>query len=454
MRFVIVGNSVAAVRAVDGIRSQTREGTITIIGEEAYPAYGRPLISYWLEGKTGESLDYRPQRFYEENNVQLVLGRRAERLDTAQQQVVLSDGTVVPYDRLLIATGSSPFVPPIEGLEPGMYFNFYSRRDVETISRAVQPGARAVVIGSGLSGLKAVESLVHRGAKVTVVELAERILSTVVEPAAAEVVAERLRQEGVTVRTGVTAAKVERKAASSAAQDDCVPVVLTLTDGQTLEADLLVMAIGVRPNVGWLKGSGVEINRGVVVDERLETNIPGVFAAGDVVECRHRSSKATRVYPLLPNATIQGYEAGRAMAGAQVRYPGAVSFNSFSLFGLPVAVLDGGYDWLNIKESNLKVVEYRGSQDVLPTVFTPDTGRPKPPSLRIFTFCGERLVRAVLVGDIRRAGILRFLIESEVPLPQSLREYLISGGVPSLLSLPEKLQQSLLEEAEKGAVVV
>ncbi len=179
MKYVIIGNGVAAIGAVEGIREVDKEGSITIISSEPYKVYGRPLISHLLSGKISESeVYYRPDDFYEAKGVRLVLGETAERIDTEKKNVLLGSGEAHSFDRLLIATGGIPFIPPIKGKDGSGVYTFTTLEDAKTLETLVGKVKRIAVIGGGLIGLKAAESLHDRKVNVTVIELADRILSS------------------------------------------------------------------------------------------------------------------------------------------------------------------------------------------------------------------------------------------------------------------------------------
>ena len=189
-KYVIIGNSIAAVAAIEGIRSKDKDGAITVIGEERYPAYGRPLISYYLLGATDRAhMNYRPADFYEKNGVALKTGVRAEKIDPAKKTVSLSDGGGVAYEKLLIATGSRPFEPPMEGIASVKErFRFMTMDDALALEKALSPEKRVLIVGAGLIGLKCLEGILHRVKSVAVVDLAGRILPSILDETGAGIV--------------------------------------------------------------------------------------------------------------------------------------------------------------------------------------------------------------------------------------------------------------------------
>lgn len=408
MNYVLIGNSVAAVNAVAGIREYDREGIITIVSAENYHAYGRPLISYWLEGRVrDEDMPYRPASFYDRYNARVLLGCRAVKVDPQTREVYLDNGTSLPYDRLLIATGGRPFVPPIDGLTPDNYFTFINYDDARRLEAVAQPGREAVILGAGPTGLKAMESLVRRGVHVTLVELADRIWAPALDAEAAALVAGFLEAKGINIYLNDTL--------TSVAQGDNDRLSLSLQSGRRLAADILVVAIGVRPNVELLQDlPGVTLNRGVVVGPGLNAGLPGVYAAGDVVAGNP---------PLLPHAALQGKIAGRNMAGAREIYQPLAPYNALGFLGLHIisignsAVNDEGYEIL---------------KEVDPAAST----------FRKLVLQNNRLVGGLLVNKIDRAGLYRYLIDEGIEVTP-FKEQLLQPDF-GLLSFPEPLWQQQL----------
>ncbi|HEY6007272.1 MAG TPA: FAD-dependent oxidoreductase, partial [Geobacteraceae bacterium] len=379
MNHVIIGNSVAAVGAIRGIRSVDPNGTITVISRERHTAYGRPLISYLLGGLiTEKRMPYLPEEFYEKERVNLLLNSEVTGVDGTKKRVKLASGDTVPYDRLLVATGGDPFVPPIEGLAgKERIFTFTTWDDAAKLKGISADINRVVVIGGGLIGLKAAEGLHLLDKQVTIVELADRILSAAFDRPAGRIVAKKMKANGIDVITEDTVVKIEGDGAQITG--------VTLKSGDFIPCDTVIVAIGVRPAVGFLKGSGVEVNRGVVVDDRMETSVAGVFAAGDVAEARDFFSGAKNPMPIWPDAYIQGDIAGCAMAGGDKGYVGGLAMNSIEFFkvstismGVTNPPAGDGYE----------VFTYQDTENY---------------QYRKIVLQGENLVGAVLVGAVDRA---------------------------------------------------
>lgn len=322
MRYVIIGNSAAGVAAAEGIRSRDKSGEIVMISEEKFPAYGRPLISYYLLGATDRAhMDYRPSDFYEKNGITLRLGVRAEKIDPVRRTVLLSDGSEIGYDRLLAATGSRPFVPPAEGLsEVKAKFTFMTLADALALEKALSKKKEVLIVGAGLIGLKCMEGILGRVKKVTVIDMADRVLSSILDEKGSQIVQRQLEARGVRFVLSDSVVRFEEGRAK-------------LKSGGEIAFDLLVMAVGVRPNIELVKEAGGKTDRGIVTDEGMRTSLPDVYAAGDCTESSDIASGKRRILALLPNAYRQGYCAGENMAGGDARFGDAMPLNAIGFFG-------------------------------------------------------------------------------------------------------------------------
>ena len=260
-RYVIVGNGAAAVGCIEGIRALDAEGEITVVSK----------------------MNYRPADFYEKNGCRVLYGRRAVALDPNKKTVTLDGGDALPYDALLIATGSRPFVPPFEGLDTvEKKYSFMTLDDALALEGALDGKARVLIVGAGLIGLKCAEGIKDRVGQITVCDLADRVLSSILDADCADVVQKHLEESGIDFLLGDTAVKFDRN-------------VATMKSGVTVDFDVLVLAVGVRANTDLVKDAGGSVNRGIVVDQRCATDLPSVFAAGDCAEGYDSSTGGNRV---------------------------------------------------------------------------------------------------------------------------------------------------------------
>jgi len=392
MNYVIVGNSVAAVGAIRAIRQRDQQGTITVISRERHTAYGRPLISYLLGGLINEKrMAYLPDDFYATQRVNLLLNAEVTAVDSAAKMVVLATGDTIPYDRLLLATGGDPFVPPIEGMaDKDRIFTFTTWDDAAKLKGIAPDIERAVVIGGGLIGLKAAEGLNLIDKAVTVVELADRVLSSAFDRPAGKIVARKMKANGIDVITEDTVVRIEG--------DGAAITGVTLKSGDFIPCDTVVVAIGVRPATGFLKGSGIEVNRGIVVDNTMQTSVPHVYAAGDVTEAADFFSDQKNPMPIWPDAYIQGDVAGAAMAGECKEYRGGLAMNSIEFF--KVSTISMGIT----NPRDVADYEIHAFQDIQNYQY------------RKIVLQDNRLVGAVLVGNVDRAGIFSGLIREKIDM--------------------------------------
>lgn len=411
MSYVIIGNSTAAIGAVEGIRKYDKQTPVVIISDEPYHTYSRPLISYYLGGKVAEDkIYYRSMDFYERNHVKPILGVRAETIDLNNKEVILQNGSKVPYGKLLIATGGKPFIPPMQGLGKENIFNFIKLDDVKSIKKAAVRGSRAIVVGASFSGLKAVEALVHRGVEVTVIDIMSRIMPRVFDETAASIAIRTLEDHGVKVLLNTTVERI--------LGDDRATGVL-LKGGAELSCDFLILAIGVRCNIDMVKDTEIKTNRGIVVDDRMQTNMPDVYAAGDVAEGYNFIEDKFMEIAIIPNAYRQGETAGINMAGGQRLFNKGFVMNSMPLLGLPVvsAGVSEGIEGIRTK------IIYNVEES----------------SYRKFYIRGNKLVGYLLVNDIDRAGIYTDLIRSGTDI--SAFEDHVGDDDFGFISLPKELRK-------------
>lgn len=422
MDYLLIGNSAAAAGAIEAIRAHDNAGTVAVVSAERHPIYSRPLISYLLGGMVDEqAMHYRKPDFYERNDVQCMLGRRAIQVDSEDRVVVLENDEQLAFERLLIATGGVPILPEIEGRELEGVFTFISWDDAHRIGSFIQyyDVKRAMVVGGGLIGLKSAEALLALGLETTIVELADRILSATFDQRASSLLEERLKATGTHIITQNTAARIQGKRGRVRGA--------ILQDGERIDTDLLIFAIGVRPNIDLVADTGIEVHRGILVNERMETNVPGIYAAGDVAEALDLSIGAPRVIAIWPNAYRQGAVAGHNMVGVSKAYSGGLPMNSVELCGLPTisvgltAPQGEGYEILQSYDET-------------------------KPMYKKIVLKSNVIVGAISVGDIDRAGILTGLIQDRVDV-SSFKDQLLDEDF-GLISLPQAYRKHLVTGPE------
>ena len=378
--YVIIGNGTAAASCIEGIRSIDKETPITVVSAEKHPVYCRPLISYYLQGKTDLTrIKYRPDDFYEKSGCTVLYGAKAVRLDPETKKVALDDGRILEYEKLCVATGSSPFVPPMEGLDQVKNKQtFLTLDDALQLEQRLTPDSRVLIVGAGLIGLKCAEGILARVKSVTVCDLAPRVLSSILDDVCAARMQAHLEAQCIRFLLGDTAARFDADTAY-------------MKSGAEVPFDVLVLAVGVRANTAPVKDCGGKTERGIVVDERMQTSLPDVYAAGDCAQGYDISAEQSRVLAILPNANLQGRCAGINMAGGDCVFDNAIPMNAIGFFGLHA--LSAGSDrsgerYEESDETHLK---------------------------RLFMKDGK-LTGFMLIGDTTRAGIYTSLIRNRTPL--------------------------------------
>jgi len=321
MRCVIVGNGVAGVTAARALSEAGAE--VEIYTQETHHYYPRPRLQRFLAGEMElEDLYFYPPAWYEERGIAVHLGVEVTGLDPAARRILLADGRRVSYDRLLLAAGSRPFILPIEGVDREGVFSLRTIEDALAIKRWAEGAERAVVVGGGLLGLEAARALRALGLKVTVLERGPYLLPRQLDAQGGALLRGLVEDMGI---------EVVLEASSQAILGDGRATGVLLQDGRKVEGDLILISTGIRSNVELAREAGLEVNRGVVVDERLRTNAEDVYAAGDVAEFQGR------VYGIIPAAMEQAKAAALNMLGQEASYQGTVPSNVLRVVGIDCA---------------------------------------------------------------------------------------------------------------------
>ena len=421
MKYVIIGNSAAGIGAIEGIRQNDKDGEITVITNEKFHTYSRPLISYFLLGKvTQEKMKYRDENFYSENKCTLLYAEVTE-IDIKKKQVILSDGDQIFYDKLLVATGSTPFVPSFEGLDiVENKFEFSCLDDAIKIDKVLDEKKRVLIIGAGLIGLKCAESILARVSKVTVLDLAPQILSSILDKEGATIVQEHLESKGIDFELSCSVTRFELNTAEPVAQSTLEGKYTAILDcGKSIGFDLLVLAVGVRPNTALLDGLA-ETERGVLINEKSETSAPDIYAAGDCACAFDISSNQNKNMALLPNAYMQGECAGINMSGGDMNFNKAIPMNAIGFLGLHI-ITAGNY-------SGDIYAENEGSD-----------------YKRLFYY-DNKLNGCILIGNVDKAGIYTSLIKERTPL--DVIDFPLICKKPGLMAFTKEDRKAKLEGKE------
>lgn len=331
MDYVIVGGSIAAASGLAAVRRNLPDAEIRVVADEPLPFYYRPLIPYLLDGsRTAEEILFteHPSTI---SGVDL-LHDQCVAVNPEKRLISLKSGRELAYKKLLLAAGGAPelLLPHLAGAESGGVFTLRSLDDAARIRRHLLQGCKAAaVIGGGLVGIKAAEALLRAGLAVTVIEQQPHILPLRADAFAADAVADRLRQQGMTILT--SDALVEITASAGRASG------VRLASGRTAAADLVLLAAGVKPNIAFLAQSGIEIKRGVVVDQQMRTSAPDIYAAGDLIQFTDQADGSPAVSGLWSNAVHSGRVAGCNMSGGKAAAPPMLAvMNSTEIAGLPL----------------------------------------------------------------------------------------------------------------------
>ena len=378
-KYLILGGGIAALEAARAIRTRDKTGAITILSDEQHLPYNRPMLTKaLLADMTEEQILVEPQSWFDEQNITFVQGMKVKSINPAEKSVVCGDDVILVYDKLIYALGARSFIPPTPGADQEHVVAVRTLEDVAKI-RSLRPSVKhAAVIGGGVLGLEAAWSLSKAGLKVTVLEFAPKIMQRQLSGEASDFLTGLIEETGIAVLTGAETAEIRRDS-------------LLLKDGREIPAELVIMSTGVRGNVEIAKEAGITVNRSIVVNERMETNIPGIYAAGDCAEFNGVN------YALWSQSVGQGKTAGANAAGDDLSYEtvdGALSFNGMntSLF----SVGDNGKD---------PVKPYR-------TVEIRDARKRQ---YEKYTFLNNRLTGVILIGDTSRLGELSVKVKEHAP---------------------------------------
>ena len=324
---VILGAGPAGIIAAETLRKHCPQDRITVVGDEKEAPYSRMAIPYLLIGNIEEKgtwLRKGPTHFAD-LRIELVQAR-ASKVDAAAKQVVLDNGQTLAFDQLLIATGSHPVRPPIPGLDlPGVH-TCWTLEDARAIAALAKPGAKVLQMGAGFIGCIIMEALKQRGVALSVVEMGDRMVPRMMGPMAGGMIRDWCEAKGVKVYTSTKVEAIEKA--------DAGGLRVRLSGGQTVEADLVISATGVRPAVGFLQDSGITCLQGILTDERMQSNVPGIYAAGDCAEAFDMVSGKTIVSAIQPNAAEQARVAALNMAGQDATLKGVTQINVLDTLGL------------------------------------------------------------------------------------------------------------------------
>ncbi len=390
MKYTIIGNSAAGISSAETLRKLDENSEITIISKEPDIAYSRCLISWYVDGSLKkENLFFRTDHFYDDYRISPILGQEVIKIDKKDSKLICKNGNEIDYDKLLIATGSRPFRPPISGTGHKNILSFHSMYDAEIIIKNLEIMKNIVIVGAGIVSLEAAYALARRGADVTVVEMLPHILPSNFDPIASEIFLKDLVKSGIKVITSKSIISIE-------GENDRVSGV-KLSDGSDLKCQMVILATGVRANSEIASNSGLNVNIGIIVDEYLRTNDSNIFAAGDVIEIDDVSSGKRVPSATWYNAVVQGRFAAYNMVGQRRRYTRAVGVQSAVEFREIPAISFGTTQIPPLEQMNYNSISIKRNG-----------------VYRKLIIKGERLVGLIFVGDISNAGFYAKLIKNQI----------------------------------------
>ena len=397
-RYVIVGDGPAGVNAAEEVRSKDSESKVFLVGQETTLPYSPTVLPYFISGKIKEKdLFLSDEGYFRKRSIDLIRGKGVVSVSPQEGKVFSKNGSSFNYDELILAQGGSPVVPDIPGLRELNPLILRTLADAKKLRSKAQRAPTAVVIGAGLIGMQAAQSLAEKGLSVWVVELMDQVLPGYFDQEAAGIIQRAYESRRVHF---FLSARIERAEAKKG------KYFLSLRDGKTLETPLLLAATGVAPNIDFLRGSGIELDKGVLVDKAMRTNIPNIFAAGDVVQTEDFRGGGKVNQPILIHAVDQGRMAAASAMGEKISHIGNISMNLFHFFGhlgLSIGLVSpNGGDPFEVYRTYLPL---------------------KRQYLK-FVFDGDTLAGVMAIDSILDAGILLQLIRRRVPMSGNKKEFL------------------------------
>ena len=426
MKYLIIGLSAAGVSAIESIRKLDKKSEIVAVTEENYPyIYSRCLLSYYLAGDIPEEkIKYREDNFFKENNVEVIFGKKVEKVVPQRNLVILSSGGTISYDKVLIATGARSKMEEIPGVEQYGVFGLRNIKDAKNIMDIIPKCKEAVILGGGLIGLRAAYALFKRGIKVNVVVKSPHILSQIVAKEEAEIIQSYVVSHGINVLTNLAAKEILSVGGN---------LIVVLENNEKLSCQLVIIGKGVQPNIELVKDTNVKINYGIVVNEFMRTSVDNIYAGGDVAEYYDITTNEYTINALWPNAVIQGRIAGINMVeGNTKKYEGTLANNSIDFFGLPLISC-------GITKPKTKEFEILVKKDLRKNVY------------KKIVLKNNIIVGFILIGKIENAGIYRELIRKQVDISLIKHQILdenfgFSNIVPLINQQKEKFKEKEYQE--------
>lgn len=411
-KHLIIGCGTAGLSAAEEIRSINDQDEIKVVTFEDYLPYSPTVLPYLLSGKIDEAhLPMKRENYFDELKATLARSAEITGIMPESKEALYKGGGRETYDTLLIATGAEPIRPPIKGLYESGYNAFHTIEDYRKLLSQLSDDTQVAILGGGLVGMGVAMGMVERGCRVTIIEREPRLLPLYFDDEAASLIASVFLNHGVHLFTGKEVVEVSKEKGT---------VAISFSDGNATEAQLLLTCTGVKPRIGFLQGSGISVNHGILVDRKMMTSVKDIYAAGDVAEGRDYFTGRHGMNQIIETAVDEGRVAGSNMAGLDDEYEGWISSNIFHFFGhtafsagLSLAD-DNGYHVLSKKED-------------------------KKPQFKKLVFDGNRLVGAMFINIKLDPGLILYLIRNEVDL---------SSYKEMLFEQPKETSRWLMMETE------
>lgn len=434
--YLIIGNSAAGLSAAENIRKNDKNSPITVLTKEKYSNYSKPLTTYYLAGRLEPgNLYFKKSNFYEENNIDLKTNQNVVSIKSSDNLAITEQGNQYLYNKLLIASGGRPIIPEIRvidktgktlSLDEAMssvkgIFTLTTLDDAIMIRKYINEYSikTASILGGGLIGLKAAEALLGLHLNINIVELSDKLLSASFDETASGILIEAIKKSGSSIYCGQTIEEIytENNSINS----------FKLSNGRKIPSDLLILAVGVLPDTGYLKNSGIKTDAGIITDSRMKTSIDNIYAAGDIVKSHDVLSGSDKNMAIWPIAVKQGEVAGSNMSGIDTAYPGGFLMNSVEILGMPMISLGQSSIEYDDKNKDLKVYK---SHDTDRKIY------------RKIVVRQNRAVGAILIGAIERAGIYWGLINNNVDVSE-IGENIVKEDF-GLIQLPADYRKHLV----------
>jgi len=406
--YIIIGNSAAGLAAAESIRELDRTGEIMILTGENYLNYSKPMITYFLAGAVNlDKIHFKDEKFYTDNRLDIKLSTIVRSIDTDKMFLITGDGSRYEFRKLLIASGGRPIIPKIKAVGAGSLdfidgtnyekvggiFTLTNLDDAVRIKNYIEKNdiKNISILGGGLIGLKAAEAFLEKGIDVNIIELADRILAATFDREASGIIEKRIKSKGSNIFRNNTIEEVYTGGGKIAGYK--------LKDGRKMECRLLVIAIGVNPDAGFIESGNLDMARGIIVDDHMRTSAENIYAAGDVVKGPDMLLGINRNIAIWPLAVRQGATAGANMAGGNKKYSGGFFMNSVELLGVPSISM--GITNVGEEVEGVEVLrDFNADKNIY----------------RKVVIQNNRIIGVILVGNIERAGIYAGLIRNKIDI--------------------------------------